>query len=366
MTNSKSSKSVNSKSVKSLNFFNVSKDVTYSDSKPNIVSFFSGCGGLDFGFEKAGFHILWANEFDKDIWATYLYNHKETVLDTRSITDIDASEVPDCDGMVGGPPCQSWSIGGSKRGLNDKRGQLFWDYIRMINAKKPKFFVVENVRGMLLERYGTALSDFIKAFSGAGDGYDVTFKLVNAADYGVPEDRQRVLFVGFRKDLNIKYKFPAPTTPNGKHLTLREAIGDLADKKPLGFPNGVNNSGKWNESIPNHEYMTGGFSSIFLSRNRIRHWDQVSFTIQASGRQAPLHPQAPDMVKIDSDHRIFAPGKEKLYRRLSVREAARIQTFPDSFIFKYNNINAGYKMVGNAVPVNLAYIVAKSILPYIK
>lgn len=366
MTNSKSSKLVNSKSVKSLNFFNVSKDVTYSDSKPNIVSFFSGCGGLDLGFEKAGFHILWANEFDKDIWATYLYNHKETVLDTRSITDIDASEVPDCDGMVGGPPCQSWSIGGSKRGLNDKRGQLFWDYIRMINAKKPKFFVVENVRGMLLERYGTALSDFIKAFSGAGDGYDVTFKLVNAADYGVPEDRQRVLFVGFRKDLNIKYKFPAPTTPNGKHLTLRDAIGDLADKKPLGFPNGVNNSGIWNESIPNHEYMTGGFSSIFLSRNRIRHWDQVSFTIQASGRQAPLHPQAPDMVKIDSDHRIFAPGKEKLYRRLSVREAARIQTFPDSFIFKYNNINAGYKMVGNAVPVNLAYIVAKSILPYIK
>lgn len=348
-----------------LNLFSENDKVKYSDSKPNIVSFFSGCGGLDLGFEKAGFNILWANEFDKDIWSTYLYNHKGTSLDTRSITDIPASEVPDCDGMIGGPPCQSWSIGGSMRGLNDKRGQLFWDYIRMINIKKPKFFVVENVRGMLLERYGSALKDFITAFSKAGDGYDVTFKLVNAADYGVPEDRQRVLFVGFRKDLNVNYEFPEPTTPKGKHKTLKDAIGDLANKQPIGFPNGINKSDEWNKIIPNHEYMTGGFSSIFLSRNRIRHWNQVSFTIQASGRQAPLHPQAPDMLKIDSEHRIFVPGKEKLYRRLSVREAARIQTFPDDFIFKYNNINNGYKMVGNAVPVNLAFIVAQSILSHI-
>lgn len=219
---------------------------------------------------------------------------------------------------------------------------------------------------MLLERYGTALQDFIDAFSNAGDGYDVFFQLVNAADYSVPEDRLRVLFIGFRKDLKAAYHFPAPTTPQGERLTLRDAIGDLAGKQPLGFPNGINNSGKWNEEIPNHEYMTGGFSSIFLSRNRIRHWDQVSFTIQASGRQAPLHPQAPDMVRVDENHRKFAAGKEDLYRRLSVREAARIQTFPDSFVLKYNNINTGYKMIGNAVPVNLAKIVALSILPFIK
>lgn len=236
----------------------------------------------------------------------------------------------------------------------------------MINDKRPKFFVVENVKGMLLDRYGSALKDFIDAFSKAGDGYDISFKLVNAADYGVPEDRERVLIIGFRKDLRIKYEFPEPITPGDKHITLKEAIGDLADKKILGFPNGINESGKWNESIPNHEYMTGGFSSIFLSRNRIRHWDQVSFTIQASGRQAPLHPQAPDMIKIDENHRIFVPGKESLYRRLSVREVARIQTFPDSFIFKYDNINTGYKMVGNAVPVKLSQVIAQSILPYLK
>ena len=347
--------------MNAIPFSDLKPKVLYSDAKLNIVSFFAGCGGLDLGFEQAGFNVVWANEYDKDIWETYKSNHKHTYLDTRSITDIDASEVPDCIGMIGGPPCQSWSIGGSKRGLDDKRGQLFWDYIRMINAKKPKFFVVENVKGMLLERYGTALQDFIDAFSKAGNGYDVSFKLVNAADYGVPEDRHRVLFIGFDKSEKIEFQFPDPITPEGKRTTLKDAIGDLTAKQPLGFANGINEKGDWNKEIPNHEYMTGGFSPIFLSRNRIRHWDQVSFTIQASGRQSPLHPQAPDMIRTDADHRVFVPGKEHLYRRLSVREAARIQTFPDDFIFKYKNINNGYKMIGNAVPVKLAYILAQSI-----
>ena len=104
--------------------------------KIKIVSLFSGCGGLDLGFEKAGYDIVWANEYDKDIWATYRLNHKSTILDTRSITDISEDEVPDCDGIIGGPPCQSWSEGGAKRGLNDKRGKLFYDYIRILKAKQ--------------------------------------------------------------------------------------------------------------------------------------------------------------------------------------------------------------------------------------
>jgi len=341
--------------------------LNYSADAPNLVSLFSGCGGLDLGFEKAGFHIVWANEFDKDVWETYRHNHKHTVLDGRSITDIAADEIPSCDGIIGGPPCQSWSAGGAKRGLEDRRGQLFWDYIRILEAKNPKFFVAENVKGMLLSRYGDALENFKQAFQKAGKyGYDLFFKCVNAADYGVPEDRHRVLFIGFRKDLHISYAFPEPVTPDGKRKTLRNAIGDLSGEQPIGLPNGINESGEWNTRVPNHEYMTGGFSPIFLSRNRIRKWDEVSFTIQASGRQAPLHPQAPKMEKVDADKRIFAPGKEHLYRRLSVREAARIQTFPDDFIFKYKNINAGYKMIGNAVPVNLSYIVAQSIMKHIQ
>ena len=345
-----------------LTFNFQTSELAFKKKRPVIVSLFSGCGGLDLGFEKAGFHVLWANEYDKDIWDTYRLNHKETTLDTRSITDIHASEVPNCDGIIGGPPCQSWSEGGAKRGLKDKRGQLFWDYIRILDAKQPKFFVAENVKGMLMNRYGDAVENFKTAFSNAGkNGYDLYFQLVNAADYGVPEDRERVLFIGFRKDLHINFSFPKPITPLGNRITLRQAIGDLADKEPIGFPNGINKEGGWNQDVPNHDYLTGGFSPIFLSRNRTREWDEVSFTIQASGRQAPLHPQAPKMIKVDKNKRIFVPGKEHLYRRLSIREAARIQTFPDDFILNYNNISAGYKMIGNAVPVNLAYFVAKSI-----
>jgi len=342
--------------------FSLKEEVKRSTTKPNIVSLFSGCGGLDLGFEQAGFNIMWANEFDKDIWETYMLNHKDTILDTRSITDIPADDIPECDGIIGGPPCQSWSEGGSKRGLEDKRGQLFWDYIRILDAKNPKFFVAENVKGMLMSRYGDALENFKKAFCKAGKyGYDLFFQLVNAADYNVPEDRERVLFIGFRKDLHVVFKFPEPVTPVGKRVTLKDAIGDLVGHEPTGVPNGINEDGAWNKEIPNHDYLTGGFSSIFLSRNRTREWDEVSYTIQASGRQAPLHPQAPKMIRVNADKRIFVPGKEHLYRRLSVREAARIQTFPDDFILKYKNITAGYKMIGNAVPVNLAYIVAKVI-----
>lgn len=107
--------------------------------------------------------------------------------------------------------------------------------------------------------------------------------------------------------------------------------------------------------------MIGGFSSIYMSRNRVRSWDEQSFTIQAGGRHAPIHPQAPKMEFVEQNHRILVPGKEHLYRRLSVRECARIQTFPDNFVFYYDKVAAGYKMIGNAVPVKLAEFLAKCI-----
>jgi len=321
-----------------------------------VVSFFAGAGGLDLGFEKAGFDVIWANEYDKSIWETYEFNHKKTKLDKRSIADIPSNEVPDCDGIIGGPPCQSWSEAGSLRGVNDKRGQLFFEFIRILSAKQPKFFLAENVSGMLLPRHSQVLTNIKRMFSECG--YNLSFTTVNAADYGVPQDRQRVFFVGYRKDLKIKFNFPNPVTQN--HVTLKEAIWDLRNNViPAGEKNYTNKTQKC--KVPNHEYMTGGFSSMFMSRNRVRSWDEVSFTIQAGGRHAPLHPQAPKMELVGKDKRVFVKGKEDKYRRLSVRECARIQTFPDSFIFKYDLLTDGYKMVGNAVPVNLAYAVASKI-----
>lgn len=321
-----------------------------------IVSLFSGAGGLDLGFKQAGFNVIWANEFDKDIWETYERNHPETILDKRNILKIPVNEVPDCDGIIGGPPCQSWSEAGAARGINDDRGKLFFDFIRLLEAKQPKFFLAENVSGMLISKHNEALEEIKKMFKNAGIGYELSFKMLNASNYRVPQDRKRVFFIGIREDLNFRFQFPSARFDK---ITLKEAIFDLKDTVlPAQEKNKTNGS---NCKVSNHEYMTGSFSSIYMSRNRVRAWDEQSFTIQAGGRHAPLHPQAPKMEFIEQNKRIFVPGKEKLYRRLSVRECARIQTFPDSFIFHYANVPAGYKMIGNAVAVRLAKFLAKSI-----
>ena len=321
--------------------------------KFKLLSLFAGAGGLDLGFEKAGFEIVCANEYDKSIWETYEKNHK-TPLDHRDIRKIDSSELPDCDGIIGGPPCQSWSEAGSLKGINDSRGQLFYDFIRILKSKKPKFFVAENVSGMLSKRHQEAVDNFIKLFEEAG--YEMHIKLLNANDYNVPQDRLRVFYVGFRKDLNIKFDFPLPFDYKP---TLKDAIYDLKDSAiPALKKNKTNGS---NCKISNHEYMVGSFSTIYMSRNRVRDWNEPSFTIQAGGRHAPIHPQAPKMIQVEKNKRIFKPGKENLYRRLSVRECARIQTFPDEFVFYYNDVATAYKMIGNAVPVNLAKAVAEQI-----
>lgn len=323
----------------------------------NLISLFSGAGGLDLGFEKAGFNISMANEYDKGIWATYEANHSAPLIkgDIRNIKDTDFPNK--IDGIIGGPPCQSWSEAGSLRGINDSRGQLFFDYIRILKNKQPKFFLAENVSGMLASRHSEAVKNIIQQFEDCG--YNLTLTLVNAADYGVPQDRKRVFYIGFRKDLKIDFKFPNPTTPNAKDkLTMKDAIGDLVDTPVPALPKNKTNG---DLEIPNHEYYIGAYSTIFMSRNRVRGWNEQAFTVQASGRQCQLHPQAPKMKFIEKNKRIFVPGYEDLYRRLTVRECARIQGFPDDFKFIYTDVDYGYKMIGNAVPINLAYIIACSI-----
>ncbi len=319
-----------------------------------LVSLFTGAGGLDLGFKKAGFSVIWANEYDPSIWDTFEHNFPETKLDKRSIVDIQASEIPFADGIIGGPPCQSWSEAGAGRGINDKRGQLFFEYIRILKEKQPFFFLAENVSGILAPRHREALDKILKQFTEVG--YNISYKLLNAHDYGVPEDRLRIIIVGYHKNkVGISFEFPKPL--NNKPV-LKDAISDLLLAKPAKPLNKTNGE---DLEIPNHEYMNGGFSTIYMSRNRVRSWDEPSFTIQAGGRHAPIHPQAPKMQFVEQNKRIFIPGKEHLYRRLSVRECARIQTFPDTFIFKYNNIADGYKMIGNAVPVEFAKQIALKI-----
>lgn len=323
-----------------------------------LVSLFSGCGGLDLGFIKAGFSISWANEFDSTIWETYQKNHPSTFLDTRSIIDIPASDIPDCEGIIGGPPCQSWSEAGAQRGIKDPRGQLFFEYIRILSSKKPLFFLAENVSGILAPKHSDALKNIIEMFSASG--YNVNMKLLNAHDYNVPQDRNRVIIVGYRDDMGVSFQFPEKQL---EKPTLKDAIWDLQDSALPAMKKNHSNS---QMEIPNHEYMIGGFSTIYMSRNRVRSWDEPSYTIQAGGRHAPIHPQASKMIKVGVDKFEFNKETPLPYRRLSARECLRIQTFPDDFILYYNKLENAYKMIGNAVPVNLAYALAKVIAKDIK
>lgn len=320
----------------------------------SIISLFSGAGGLDLGFHHAGFQTIWANEYDSTIWQTFSDNFPSVYLDKRSITDIKTSEIPSSLWIIGGPPCQSWSEAGAGRGINDSRGKLFFEYIRILKDKQPLFFLAENVSGILLPRHKDAFSSILKSFKALD--YNVSYFLVNAHDYGVPQDRKRVIIVGYHKKMGKSFNLPDKVFPRP---VLKDAIWDLSKALPAQEKNYANHPNDL--SIANHEYMLGTFSSIYMSRNRVRSWNEPSFTIQAGGRHAPLHPQAPKMHFIEQNKREFVKWKEHLYRRLSVRECARIQTFPDSFIFKYSNIADGYKMVGNAVPVQMAFHLAKTI-----
>ncbi|GAA0070949.1 DNA cytosine methyltransferase [Clostridium sardiniense] len=300
------------------------------------VALFAGCGGLDLGFENAGFNIIWANDNNKKVEETYRYNHKNTELIIKSLVDIKSEEIPECDVIIGGPPCQSWSLAGAMKGKEDSRGQLFYEYVRVIKDKRPMAFVAENVKGIVSKAHIESFNEIVDMFKEAG--YTVTYKLVNAKNYGVPQDRERVFIVGVRNDLKVSYEFPEPTNNKSNYTTLEDAIGDLRD-----------NPGEW---------MEGSFSPIFMSRNRRRSWNEVAFTVQASGRQTQIHPDSPEMEKVDKDKWQFKNDSSMKVRRMSVRECARIQTFPDNFEFLGAPINENYKMIGNAVPVKLAEAVA--------
>ncbi len=346
----------------SLNCAIIENGRLYRGDSVNVISLFSGCGGLDLGFERAGFDIPVANEYDPTIWETFKVNHPKTRLIEGDIRKISAEDFPDeIDGIIGGPPCQSWSEAGALRGIDDLRGQLFYEYIRILREKQPKFFLAENVSGMLANRHSEAVKNIIAMFEECG--YDVSVTLVNAKDYGVAQERKRVFYIGFRKDLKIQFKFPEGSTKdNSKKITLRDIIWDL---QFTAVPAGDKNYHNLNAEN-NNEYFTGAYSPIFMSRNRVKSWDEQAFTVQASGRQCQIHPQAPKMTFISHNKREFVKGKEHLYRRMTIREIARVQGFPDSFKFIYTCTDNAYKMIGNAVPVNLAYEVAVAIKNVLK
>lgn len=294
------------------------------------ISLFAGAGGLDMGFERAGFKTIWANDFAPDACKTHEKWSTARVV-CGDVAKIDASEIPAADIMLGGFPCQGFSLSGPRK-IDDSRNALYKHYVRIVKAKKPLMFVGENVKGLLTMGGGSIIDAIVAEFSDCG--YDVHYKLLNAKDYEVPEDRERVIIVGFRKDLGIKnFEYPKP---RNFHITMREALKNIPAPTP-------------------DEVCNAPYSSRYMSRNRKRDWDDVSYTIPAMAKQVTLWPGSPDMEKLDKDLWKFGSNGET--RRFSWREAAAIQTFPSDLEF-YGDLTSKYKQIGNAVPVKLAEIVA--------
>ncbi|EOU1871285.1 DNA cytosine methyltransferase [Clostridium perfringens] len=364
-----------------------------------VISFFSGAGGMDLGFTLAGHDIVWANDFDRDAVNTYNENigrylgHESIFGDITQILDISNEEIdeliPDGDIVIGGFPCQGFSIANVNRNMDDdERNFLYLELLRIIRIKRPSFFVLENVKGLENIEGGEVLNMIIDDLEGAG--YNVCYDVLNAYNFGVPQNRERVIIVGIRNDLVDKYRIPQQTAPTKKpkktlyvapthskdsnieenitswqkvnelynlwlnndldrnrHYlrnddniiyriqTLRDAISDLPE-----------NFEPDNKNILNH---TGSLCKVNINNrvgNRATNWDKHAPTVmgRGSGTGGPLiipHPLQ--------------------HRRLSIREVARIQTFPDKFKFLGSN-SACYRQIGNAVPVLMAYNIAK-ILP---
>lgn len=306
---------------------------------PTAVSLFSGCGGSDFGLHKAGFELLLANDILPYAAEVYRHNLPDTDFRLGSVTEI--KSFPKSDLLVGCYPCQGFSQGGA-RDPDRKINYLYREFDRALRFIKPKAFVVENVSGMKRADFGHLLNNQILRFRMAG--YRVKWSVLNAAEYGVPQERNRILIVGIRSDIKVEYNFPEPTHgPKAckKYVSQLDAIGEMP---------------KW----PEGEFCKDVFHWYYLSRDRRREWDQPSKTIVSNMRHMLLHPSSPKLVKLGPDKWEFESDEPA--RRLSYREAARLQGFGKAFDFPDTvPLSMKYKVIGNAVPPQLFKAVVDAI-----
>lgn len=291
-----------------------------------IISLFCGAGGMDLGFIKAGHEIIWANDNDSDSCLTYEKNLRHKPV-CKNLENIPSSEIPNGDVVIGGFPCQGFSVANPYRHVEDKRNKLYLELLRVIKEKQPKHFVAENVPGLLSIGNGAIIKMIMADFKEAG--YRAMYKVLNAADFGVPQKRLRVVILGTREDIPDRLYHPKSTHEN-KWLTVRDAISDLPEPSEAC-------------KIPNH-YGTDHKVKIngFIG-NRKTDWDKPAPTIvgRGGGTGGPVIIPHPN-----------------LKRRMTVRECARLQSFPDDFVF-YGSKSSQYRQIGNAVPWPLAYHVAR-------
>ncbi len=287
-----------------------------------IVSLFSGAGGLDLGLIKAGHEIIWANDFDMDSCETYKLNIGEHIV-CSDISSIKLDEIPDSEVVVGGFPCQGFSMANMLRTADDERNNLYKQFYRIIKGKKPDYFLAENVRGILSLDKGNAIKKIVKDFSDAG--YRVKYKSFNMADYGIPQTRIRVIIAGIRKDLPVEmdFLFPEPTHDKSNWVSISKALDGIPDPED-GYL-----------EIKNHVY------SKYKITNR-------NFT--GHRKTDPSKPSPTILARGNGKGGVCAIQHPRNHRRMSVRESALVQTFPIDFEF-FGSMGSMYRQVGNAVPV---------------
>ena len=301
-----------------------------------IVSLFSGAGGLDLGLVQSGHSIIWAMDIDKDAVTTY-QNNIGNHIHLGDITKIDMNTLPDCDVIVGGFPCQGFSIANLKRAIDDERNLLYKSFYQAIKAKRPNFFVAENVKGILSLGKGTVIAQIIEDFQQAG--YKISVNLVNMADYGVPQTRQRVIFLGQRNDISDNMVISIPPKTHSKDgiqlpkwVSIQEAISHFPEPEEVNdFPNHV---------CSNYKVITRNFTGHRVTD--------------------PLKPCPTILARGNGGGGVVAIPHYNGKRRLTIRESASIQTFPDYFVF-YGAMNSCYRQIGNAVPVHFAKLLGETL-----
>ena len=298
-----------------------------------VVSLFSGAGGLDLGLKQAGLDIVWANDLYKDAVDTYKKNIGDHVV-LGDISEIDSNLIPECDVVVGGFPCQGFSVANMNRKADDPRNKLYLEMVRVIKDKRPKFFIAENVKGILSLDKGKVIEKIKEDFESLG--YDVQYHLFNCADYGVPQTRMRVIIFGQRRDLNLRIEFPPKPThsKNDDSLLRGVTVGEALAKYPEpDEPNGLQN------------HVCSSYKLRFNGHLGHRTIDPNKPSPTITGRG-------------DEKGGVVVLHHPNNHRRMTVREAAAVQSFPDDFFF-VGAKTSGYRQIANAVPPKLGFHIGK-------
>ncbi|AZA78104.1 DNA cytosine methyltransferase [Chryseobacterium sp. G0186] len=325
--------------------------------KPKVISLFSGCGGLDLGFHNQGYETIWANDYAHWACETFKKNLGDVIVegDIEKIDPYTDSSIPDCDLILGGFPCQDFSMIWKQPGLNGDRGNLYKSFLRFVDAKKPKAFVAENVKGLLTANKKKAIQQIIEDFENITPGYVVKAKLYNFAEYGVPQVRERVLIVGIRVDTGFDFEHPKPThgaSTGRPFVTAGDALKNVKEvihnnellkisEKTKTMLSMIPEGGNFTDIPKDSPYYVKGMISHVYRRLNL---NEPSKTIIAAGGGGTWGYHYPEP------------------RALTNRERARIQSFPDDFIFEGSTTEVR-RQIGNAVPPVGVEELAKTLLP---